>query len=78
MCDILLSDPIEDFGQQRTTKNFVHSHVRSRSYFYTYKAVCEFLERNRLLSIILAHEVQDSVSVGSSLHLSPGVHVREI
>ena len=60
MCDILWSDPIEDFGQERTTENFVHNHVRGYSYFYTYKAVCDFLERNRLLSIIRAHEKQAS------------------
>jgi serine/threonine-protein phosphatase 2B catalytic subunit len=60
MCDILWSDPIEDFGQERTTENFVHNHVRGCSYFYTYKAVCDFLERNQLLSIIRAHEAQDS------------------
>ncbi|KAH9983797.1 serine/threonine protein phosphatase calcineurin catalytic subunit Ppb1 [Russula compacta] len=60
MCDILWSDPIEDFGQERSTENFVHNHVRGCSYFYTYKAVCEFLERNRLLSIIRAHEAQDA------------------
>jgi serine/threonine-protein phosphatase 2B catalytic subunit len=75
MCDLLWSDPIEDFGQERTTENFVHNHVRGCSYFYTYKAVCEFLERNRLLSIIRAHEAQDSGCVGSSFHLSPEVHV---
>ncbi|KAI0297358.1 serine/threonine protein phosphatase calcineurin catalytic subunit Ppb1 [Russula brevipes] len=60
MCDILWSDPIEDFGQERGTENFVHNHVRGCSYFYTYKAVCDFLERNRLLSIIRAHEAQDA------------------
>jgi len=38
----------------------LHNHVRGCSYFYTYKAVCDFLERNRLLSIIRAHEAQDS------------------
>jgi len=65
MCDILWSDPIEDFGQERTTENFVHNHVRGCSYFYTYRAVCDFLERNRLLSIIRAHEAQDSGCVES-------------
>lgn len=60
MCDILWSDPIEDFGQERGPENFVHNHVRGCSYFYTYKAVCEFLERNHLLSIIRAHEAQDA------------------
>lgn len=60
MCDILWSDPIEDFGQEKGPESFVHNHVRGCSYFYTYKAVCEFLERNRLLSIIRAHEAQDA------------------
>ena len=60
MCDILWSDPIENFGQEKGPENFVHNHVRGCSYFYTYKAVCEFLERNRLLSIIRAHEAQDA------------------
>ncbi|KAN0128199.1 Metallo-dependent phosphatase [Lactarius tabidus] len=60
MCDILWSDPIEDFGNETGPESFVHNHVRGCSYFYTYKAACEFLERNRLLSIIRAHEAQDA------------------
>jgi serine/threonine-protein phosphatase 2B catalytic subunit len=60
MCDLLWSDPIENFGQERGMESFVHNHVRGCSYFYTYKAVCDFLERNRLLSIIRAHEAQDA------------------
>jgi len=60
MCDMLWSDPIEDFGQERTRESFVHNHVRRRSYFFTYQTACAFLERNRLLSIIRAHEAQDA------------------
>ncbi|EIN09033.1 Metallo-dependent phosphatase [Punctularia strigosozonata HHB-11173 SS5] len=60
MCDILWSDPVEDFGQEKTTESFVHNHVRGCSYFYTYQAVCNFLERNNLLSIVRAHEAQDA------------------
>ncbi|KAH9958213.1 serine/threonine protein phosphatase calcineurin catalytic subunit Ppb1 [Russula dissimulans] len=60
MCDILWSDPIEGFGRERGTEKFVHNHVRGCSYFYTYKAVCDFLEKNRLLSVIRAHEAQDA------------------
>jgi len=33
--------------------------TRGTSYVYTHKAVCEFLDRNNLLSVIRAHEVQD-------------------
>jgi serine/threonine-protein phosphatase 2B catalytic subunit len=60
MCDILWSDPIEDFGQEKGSESFVHNHVRGCSYFFTYQAACSFLERNRLLSIIRAHEAQDA------------------
>ncbi|KAI0041511.1 serine/threonine protein phosphatase 2B [Auriscalpium vulgare] len=60
MCDILWSDPVEDFGQEKNSESFVHNHVRGCSYFFTYQAACQFLERNRLLSIIRAHEAQDA------------------
>lgn len=59
MCDILWSDPIENFGQERNPdETFVENHTRGCSYFYTYRAACKFLERNNLLSIIRAHEAQ--------------------
>jgi serine/threonine-protein phosphatase 2B catalytic subunit len=60
MCDMLWSDPVEDFGQEKGSESFVHNHVRGCSYFFTYQAACTFLERNRLLSIIRAHEAQDA------------------
>ncbi|KAI0071408.1 serine/threonine protein phosphatase 2B [Panus rudis PR-1116 ss-1] len=60
MCDMLWSDPVEDFGQEKTNDSFVHNHVRGCSYFFTYQAACQFLERNKLLSIIRAHEAQDA------------------
>ncbi|KAF8191141.1 serine/threonine-protein phosphatase 2B catalytic subunit A1 [Pholiota molesta] len=60
MCDILWADPVEDFGSEKTTDSFVHNHVRGCSYFFTYQAACQFLERNNLLSIIRAHEAQDA------------------
>ncbi|KAF7369893.1 Serine/threonine-protein phosphatase [Mycena sanguinolenta] len=60
MCDILWSDPAEDFGTEKTSESFLHNHVRGCSYFFTYQAACNFLERNNLLSIIRAHEAQDS------------------
>lgn len=60
MCDLLWSDPIEDFGEERTPQNFVHNHVRGCSFFYTYKAVTSFLERNKLMAVIRAHEAQDA------------------
>ncbi|KAE8267263.1 hypothetical protein A4X09_0g5090 [Tilletia walkeri] len=60
MCDILWADPLEDFGAEKTNENFLHNHVRGCSYFFTYNAACQFLERNNLLSIIRAHEAQDA------------------
>lgn len=60
MCDILWSDPIEDFGSEKTNEAFIHNHVRGCSYFFTYQAACTFLERNNLLSVIRAHEAQDA------------------
>lgn len=34
MCDILWSDPLEDFGSERTSEHFTHNSVRGCSYFY--------------------------------------------
>ncbi|KWU44430.1 Metallo-dependent phosphatase [Rhodotorula sp. JG-1b] len=60
MCDILWADPLEEFGNEKNNEGFVHNHVRGCSYFFTYTAACQFLERNGLLSIIRAHEAQDA------------------
>ncbi|KAF2196064.1 Metallo-dependent phosphatase [Delitschia confertaspora ATCC 74209] len=60
MCDILWADPLEEFGQEKTSDFFVHNHVRGCSYFFSYPAACAFLEKNNLLSIIRAHEAQDA------------------
>ncbi|KAF9123984.1 3',5'-cyclic-nucleotide phosphodiesterase (PDEase) (3':5'-CNP) [Mortierella sp. 14UC] len=56
MCDLLWADPLEEFGQEKTSEFFVHNHVRGCSYH----AACAFLEKNNLLSIIRAHEAQDA------------------
>lgn len=60
MCDILWADPLEEFGQEKSTDFYVHNHVRGCSYFFSYHAACSFLEKNNLLSIIRAHEAQDA------------------
>ncbi|KAK4054233.1 3',5'-cyclic-nucleotide phosphodiesterase (PDEase) (3':5'-CNP) [Microbotryomycetes sp. JL201] len=60
MCDLLWADPLEEFGNEKNSDGFVHNHVRGCSYFFTYTAACQFLERNGLLSIIRAHEAQDA------------------
>jgi len=60
MCDLLWSDPLEDYGTEKTSDHFSHNSVRGCSYFYSYQASCDFLQRNNLLSIIRAHEAQDA------------------
>ncbi|XP_076349514.1 serine/threonine-protein phosphatase 2B catalytic subunit 3-like isoform X1 [Tachypleus tridentatus] len=60
MCDLLWSDPLEEFGSEKNMEHFSHNTVRGCSYFYSYAACCEFLQQNNLLSIIRAHEAQDA------------------
>ncbi|KAI6661538.1 Serine/threonine-protein phosphatase 2B catalytic subunit alpha isoform isoform X3 [Oopsacas minuta] len=62
MCDLLWSDPLEKYGSEESsgTEFFSHNTVRGCSYFYSFQAVCEFLSKNQLLSIIRAHEAQDA------------------
>jgi serine/threonine-protein phosphatase 2B catalytic subunit len=59
MCDLLWADPMEDFDPD-VEEFFVFNQVRGCSYSYSYRAVCEFLSENRLLSVIRAHEAQDA------------------
>lgn len=58
MCDILWSDPAEDFSPSNGQR-FALNSLRGCSYVFTYFAACEFLERNGMLSILRAHEAQD-------------------
>ncbi|XP_036744744.1 serine/threonine-protein phosphatase 2B catalytic subunit gamma isoform isoform X1 [Manis pentadactyla] len=60
VCDLLWSDPSEDYGNEKSLEHYTHNTVRGCSYFYSYPAVCEFLQNNNLLSIIRAHEAQDA------------------
>ncbi|XP_055354934.1 serine/threonine-protein phosphatase 2B catalytic subunit gamma isoform-like isoform X2 [Paramacrobiotus metropolitanus] len=59
LCDLIWADPNTDFGNEKTNDFFTHNSTRGCSYYYTYPAVCDFLNRNNLLSVIRAHEVQD-------------------
>eukprot|EP00042_Codosiga_hollandica_P034604 m.243391 g.243391 ORF g.243391 m.243391 type:complete len:246 (-) comp54450_c2_seq33:1178-1915(-) len=58
MCDLLWCDPVKDFGSERTGELFSHNSARGCSFYYTYAAVCAFLQDNNLLSLIRAHEAQ--------------------
>ena len=60
LCDMLWSDPHEDFDKDTGSLSFLHNETRGCSYVYTHKAACEFLDRNDLLSVIRAHEAQDA------------------
>eukprot|EP00800_Vazella_pourtalesii_P013724 TRINITY_DN3342_c0_g2_i1.p1 TRINITY_DN3342_c0_g2~~TRINITY_DN3342_c0_g2_i1.p1 ORF type:complete len:432 (+),score=79.84 TRINITY_DN3342_c0_g2_i1:57-1298(+) len=61
MCDLLWSDPLEKYGCEDTgTEYFTHNTVRGCSYFYSFQAICDFLSKNQLLSVIRAHEAQDA------------------
>ena len=42
MCDLLWSDPLEDFGSEKNAEHFSHNSVRGCSYFYRWvlKRVC--------------------------------------
>eukprot|EP00033_Pygsuia_biforma_P000849 GCRY01000987.1.p1 GENE.GCRY01000987.1~~GCRY01000987.1.p1 ORF type:complete len:494 (+),score=119.86 GCRY01000987.1:164-1645(+) len=59
LCDMLWSDPMEDFSEN-VEDFYVHNTVRGCSYYYSYRAVTNFLETNNLLSVIRAHEAQDA------------------
>uniref|UniRef100_A0A1I8FCB6 Secreted protein n=1 Tax=Macrostomum lignano TaxID=282301 RepID=A0A1I8FCB6_9PLAT len=45
------SDPLEDFGQEKTGEHYCHNSVRGCSYFYSFPACCDFLATNNLLSV---------------------------
>ncbi|KAF9531411.1 serine/threonine-protein phosphatase 2B catalytic subunit [Crepidotus variabilis] len=70
LCDLLWSDPISNFGSETEPQpkglgldrgtTFTHNATRGCSWFYTYEAVCQFLERNGLLTVIRGHEAQDA------------------
>ncbi|OLY80759.1 Serine/threonine-protein phosphatase 2B catalytic subunit gamma isoform [Smittium mucronatum] len=64
-CDLLWSDPSENYGYDPVSTKFIHNHKRGCSYKYTYDAVKNFLFQNDLLTIIRSHEAQDS---GYKLH----------
>lgn len=59
-CDLLWSDPLENYDEELEGAAFVPNDLRGCSYAYSFKAVSAFLQRNNLLSVIRAHEVQDA------------------
>lgn len=74
LCDLLWADPITNYGHETepshqaplpSNTSFIPNATRGCSYFYTYNGVCQFLERNNLLSVIRGHEAQDA---GYTMH----------
>lgn len=54
MCDLLWSDPLEDFGNENNAEHFSHNSVRGCSYFYRYVRhffthMCQYLPKILLL-----------------------------
>jgi len=63
MCDLLWSDPIKSFSatsDDNADAFFKENSARGCAFYFTYQATCRFLERNGLLCLIRAHEVQDA------------------
>lgn len=75
LCDLLWSDPVSNYGHEHEPtahgpglapgQAFLHNQTRGCSFFFTYEAVCAFLERNNLLTVIRGHEAQDA---GYTMH----------
>ncbi|KAJ7263018.1 Metallo-dependent phosphatase-like protein [Mycena rebaudengoi] len=70
LCDLLWSDPIAGYGHEEEARvpagtTFLHNATRGCSFYFTYAAACQFLERNGLLGIIRGHEAQDA---GYTMH----------
>merc|ERR1719399_2485135 len=60
-CDLIWSDPMEDKEGQPPKKggdHWIPNEVRGCSYFFTFDAAVNFLQKNSLLSVIRAHEAQ--------------------
>ena len=57
MCDILWSDPIEKDEEAKNVL-FTPNSARNCSYVFGYKAAKPFLDKNKFLSIVRAHETQ--------------------
>lgn len=59
-CDLLWGDPAQDFGAEKNSREYVPNQTRGCSYYFSFKAVCKFLDATNCLSVIRAHEVQES------------------
>ncbi|CDK24228.1 unnamed protein product [Kuraishia capsulata CBS 1993] len=60
MSDLLWADPRDDYDENTRAPAYVRNEQRGCSYSWSYRASCEFLDRNGLLCIIRAHQAQDA------------------
>lgn len=60
MTDLLWADPMDEEEEDVTPDAmYLHNDLRGCSYVFSFKAACQFLKNNNLLSVIRAHEAQD-------------------
>jgi len=57
LCDIIWSDPIDN--DKAANQNFTRNREREVSWVYGYNPLIDFLEENKLTSIIRAHQVKE-------------------
>ncbi|EPS97146.1 hypothetical protein FOMPIDRAFT_1166816 [Fomitopsis schrenkii] len=71
LCDLLWADPIPGYGEEHKPTyeapqglpagvTFQPNHTRGCSFYFTYEAACQFIDRNQLLGIFRGHEAQDA------------------
>jgi len=71
LVDLLWADPVPTYGHEQEDgkippgTTFIHNGARGCSFYYTYEAVCAFLNRNNLLGVFRGHEAQDA---GYTMH----------
>ena len=61
MTDLLWSDPVPNYGFEDPMEDlefFSFNEARKIAFFFTYQAVCTFLQDNDLLSVIRGHEAK--------------------
>ncbi|KAG7883769.1 hypothetical protein KL938_002354 [Ogataea parapolymorpha] len=59
-CDLMWADPSNDYDSAVDEPDFVENYERGCSYMFSFRAVETFLKENGLLSVIRAHQAQDS------------------
>ena len=61
MCDLLWSDPLEDFGSEKNAEHFSHNSVRGCSYFYRWHLDSAFKDLLKLIDLSSILAMQQAV-----------------